>query len=548
MAIFRRSRPITFVLMVVPFLVVLIMYISYTFMLSQPLTITRSSYAPVWPATDRPISQIHPHRVLSAIDELTDHFDSVVTPLRQLKSDISKQSQAYKQTPSINQPSSQKAEKESTNQPTSQSTKPIGQSHALTTQSSPIILPSAPSKLHLGEHHATFSHTCYRNGYWDIQAQEYVKGKLLLFAVNEKLQKEYENEYFNKNHPDWAIKHEFVSGQFPPRDVPLLDGNTFFYNLFEDNIAQFYQELACHMPIMLNQQYRQQVDHHQHWWSHVFAPYIDFAQDPQVFNNLTNRTEPKARWCPKQLKWVVESMQEYQPNLEIKIHDGQGLSDRMHFLDRSDHEQPLMCFQNVTLYRSGSCNGVSGPYPNGTNAVYAHIKQHIFKQLSLTPHRSCASKMVIYDRYDAPRRRLMNGKQMKEFFEAKIRERPHTSPVEIIHAQDLPKNVIDQARYFNEADIVIQPHSASNYNALFMHDGAAHMEIGQHGTWFGTGIAPDITTGLYYKKWDTGYQLMDYDPKWDNQEFRGERSFYATKELMEDLWTELQPRFCNTTS
>jgi len=409
---------------------------------------------------------------------------------------------------------------------------------ALTQQSRPNVVKSAPSTLQVGKHHATFSHACYREGYWDQKEDKYVKGKMLMYGVNDKLQRDYHDIYFSQLHPDWGVSHEYVAGHFPPRNVPVLEGNTFFYTLFEDNIAQFYQELACHVPVMLTQEYRDSVGYSQHWWNHFFAPHITFAE--------AHRPQTNAKWCAKQMKWVLESAQEYQPNMPINILDERQLAPRKKAI--KDSSEPMMCFQNVTLYQSSSCNGVTGPYPNGTDATYAHIKQHIFSQLGLTPKRECARKMVIYDRYDAPRRRLMNGADMKKFFEEKLRARPHTEQVQVLHVQDLPKQVLDQARFFNDADIVIQPHSASNYNALFMHDGAAHMEIGQHGTWFGTGIAPYINTGLHYYKWDWGYELLDYDPKWDNQEFLGERSFRASRDLMEALWDSLQHRFCNSTS
>lgn len=377
-----------------------------------------------------------------------------------------------------------------------------------------IILPisSIRSSEKIYQHHVEFTNVCYQDS--------------MIYMMDNTVEEQniQNTEYWDKLDPFWPIHHEYVkSKEFLQQQYTKLNGSTFMYTLAVDNIAQFYQEMACHLPVLLNSEYQYNTTGNSELkFDEFFTPHMNII----YADNATYQSD----WCDSQLKWVVETMEE-KKSTKINIRDQkwyEGLPSK------------LMCFEKLTIYQAGSCNGLSGPYPPRTDKVYADLRSHIFDKYHLRKQSACVSTVLVYDRSNASRRRLLNGVNITNYFRKQISEGGYKANV--IQISDIPSRIFEQMQLYNVADLVIEPHSASNYNAMFQTDNAIHYEIGQHGSWFELGISPYLP--MNYTRFTYGWDLIPYDPKVDNQEFLGERSFYIQQQLIEDMWSESKHRFC----
>lgn len=386
-----------------------------------------------------------------------------------------------------------------------------------THHSHPIQLVKS-SEQRVYRHHVEFDNVC-----WVKQADGH--SRLQLINVPTAVQRRFDREYWSKNDPFWRLYREYVDFSPTSSETVHLKGTTFFYTLHVDNIAQFFQELACHEPILLNRQYRAGRNH---TWDNFFTPHLQIGQP--------RKATGEDAWCHQQLKWTVEAAEVLQPGHPIHLTGQHNLSTH-----------PRVCFDRVIVYQPGSCKWHDEPlinaFPAGTREANRLRSGHILRSHGLREKvGQCLKSIIVYDRGDAGRRRLINGQHVVDTLEK-------MTNVSVRLLSSLPQDIHGQMEVYNSADLFIEPHSASNYNTQFQPAGALHYEIGQHAisSWWERGMAP--WSDQVYKAWKFGWQVVDDNdttlPANDVNRLIGERDFAASDDLIRGLGSPHDPLpFC----
>jgi hypothetical protein len=184
---------------------------------------------------------------------------------------------------------------------------------------------------------------------------------------------------------------------------------------------------------------------------------------------------------------------------------------RLHWLDH----RSFMCFEHLTFHRPNACGGFElERRPTNQKKTLKLVRSALFRRLKL-PRMSvpidrhtllpCTRRILIYDRNNTVRRRLMNIEAIKNSITGY-----RCLNVSVIHS--IPKLPMDQALLLNSVDVFIMPHGATAYLSLFLPDFAWLIEIGLN-TWIKHGLIPALP--LSYHHINFGLDLMKYDPSFD---------------------------------
>ena len=379
-------------------------------------------------------------------------------------------------------------------------------------------MPSPPrivSQQHTnGTHHTRFSQVCLKIGADETKT-------LLFFHLDQDARARFDRDYWSRNSVHWRLYHDYLDEEqsrlFPLPGSLYLPGSTFFYTLAVDNIAQYYQELVCHLPPMIDAEY--QRHHLLSGYDHLFTLHMKVLD--------ANGTHPRD-WCESQLRLVGDTMQALQPQRPIHLMDQQVWTR---------YGQPReMCFDELVVYQPASCQWASevSPYPASLKAGHESHLKRVFTTQRLRTQTPCLHNITIYSRMDAPRRRLLNADELVSYFELRIAALRLDAVVRLIdHIQG---DLFAQMRLFNSADVVVAPHSASAYNAMWLPTNGLYLEIGLHGSWYEFGTAPlaqQTFRSFNDKRW---FVVPPFNASFDNHPHEAERSFYGTPELFRVLF------------
>ena len=97
--------------------------------------------------------------------------------------------------------------------------------------------------------------------------------------------------------------------------------------------------------------------------------------------------------------------------------------------------------------------------------------------------------------------------------------------------------------HYNQQEMHVAPHSASAYNAMWLPArGGVNVEVGQHPTWACKGLAPLLSQQFHVI--NEGFELLPFDPAFDNHPSDGERSFNAGPEMMQAIFNATKGSLC----
>jgi len=360
-----------------------------------------------------------------------------------------------------------------------------------------------------GRHHTVFQKVC-------LQKDNTDRKQVLFLNVDNATRFQYDTEYWNLNNIHWRLYHSYVeSREWPLRGAHYFPGSTFLYTLAVDNVAQFYQELVCHTPALIDTEYRR--NHSIVGYDRFFSIHMHI-QDAHHLNTTRD-------WCESQLRLTADSSQALQ-------------SSRMELVDHQDWKNlgspEYMCFDELTVYQPRSCGWTepTSPYPISMKQSFRTHLDRVFDDLQLRKHISCVQNITIYNRMNTHRRRLLNADQLSHYLLAQARLHGLDIRVKII--EDIRGNLFDQLRSINSEEMRIEPHSASNYDAPGLPFNGVFAELGVHGSWYGRGLANQMPQT--YRVYMDGMDLVEYDKEVDDQPYEGERSFRVSESLMERLF------------
>ena len=179
------------------------------------------------------------------------------------------------------------------------------------------------SSYEIYEHHVQFKNVCYQDS------------NIYLLDNSDEEQKILDNKYWSSLNPQLGLSHRYINSE-SLTDHIKINGSTFMYILVVNNIAQFYRELTCHMPVLISQQYRSKLGNPIKFDT-FFAPNVQI-------NNRNSQSD----LCESQLKWMIEATKTLQSS-PINI------IDRLWYKNKNT---PMLCFDKLTLYQPNSCEHV----------------------------------------------------------------------------------------------------------------------------------------------------------------------------------------------
>ena len=364
-----------------------------------------------------------------------------------------------------------------------------------------------------GTHHTRFTNVCMNIGKDD-------KKTLQFFHVDPETREAFDREYWSQNSPQWQLFHTYLddtqSRQFPLPGSLMLPGRTFALLLAVDNIAQYYQEVVCHMPALIDPVY--QHNHSLSGYDHLFTLHLNVNDADGTI---------KRDWCESQTHLIADTMQALQSDRVIHVLDS---------LAWNQYSRPQsICFDELIIYNPNHCqwNAETSPYPVSLKAAHESHLNRAFDSLHLRKEVPCVQNITIYTRMDASRRKLLNGDELRDYLVQQGQE--HGLDIRVSVLDRITGDLYAQAAMYNAHEMHIAPHSGSAYNAMWLPlHGGVYVEVGQHGTWYGRGTGP--LSPQFFRAINTGYITPPFNSSLDNHDHIGERSFEASPELMKAIF------------
>jgi hypothetical protein len=364
--------------------------------------------------------------------------------------------------------------------------------------------------------------------------------EIIFFSVDSARRAKYDAEYWSVNSLNWRLYHRYLDSLsdtefpyvgppfFPFHGAPYFRGSTFFYTYSEDNIAQSYQETVCHLPPLIDPTYR--ANHSITGYDHFLALHMHIVD--------ANGTNLERDWTETQIRFVADSVQGLQSDRDLNLIDhgtwiGMGRPE-------------TMCFDELIVYQSASCLWYDerSPYPPTMNTTLQSHFGRLFQEHHLRTEVPCVQNITIYDRSNTSRRRMLNAYDLKLYLEHQARVYGLDLHVQVLSS--ITGHIFEQMHRTNGQEMWIEPHSASNYNMLWLPFNAVAVELGVHGSWYARGVGRYMPQT--YKVMEWGTELVAYNKSLDNMEFAGERSFHVSRDLMQGIFNltmyETKVSFC----
>lgn len=193
---------------------------------------------------------------------------------------------------------------------------------------------------------------------------------------------------------------------------------------------------------------------------------------PVVVNNAIISENRRSRWSVRARGMFLKNSEASSEIIDLgSLREGECICFRS-----------LMTFRKTTLWRptrfqyrqSFGNHEVLAPHPALLKRDALRLfRESILKSYGIADERQRnVTKIVVYGRHDAPRRRWLNQDQYMTNLSARL-----PTGFEVTSMKKVAKAFEQQVLDHSEADILIAPHGAAMVNTLFMREGATVLEI-----------------------------------------------------------------------
>lgn len=201
--------------------------------------------------------------------------------------------------------------------------------------------------------------------------------------------------------------------------------------------------------------------------------------------------------------------------------------------------EKIVCFEElVLLVDVFRAHAFLEPTAPNMRSILSSFKTHLFAGLNLREHgEGCLRTAVIYGREDQRTRTLVNANMI----EAALQQ----LQLQVVRIMSMPSEPTEQQQLFNSADIVVMPHGAAAYNAIYMHDSGHFFELGVHSTWWGIMMAHLYPSGPYYEvKFPELVPEVTFNASFHQLNFTGERAFELSSEGIKFIVDAVREHVC----
>ena len=294
-------------------------------------------------------------------------------------------------------------------------------------------------------------------------------------------------------------------------EARFFNGTTAWLHINEGNIAHSFQSLVCFL----------------NWLGNESSSY------PGPFDHVVLPNLRHPIWMMTPIVAFVHLLQEAQGTPAITFHQSQQ-PDGMLWR----HHAEMHCFERLAVMSNSprACGFHSSD--GNLRLILQKFKRVLFRLNNLRERQpgSCLQTALLYTRRDQNARTWLNPEQTAELLEAMGMR------VRVLH--QMPATSAHQAELFNSEDIIVMPHGAAAYNAIFLHSQAYFFELG--GTWWGHQMAHAYPAGHWVQLVNTD-PVLTFNASIHRSANPGELPFHLSNNQSERIANIVRPHICART-